>query len=447
LLTGAICTQIADNFSTCLPAQVVSPIDHATVGEVIWVDWMNPAFVDVAGGHTSGMLDPNYLQIWASSAHVSDDETTFTLGMGGGPLWVANYAYAVQTQIIYHATTGGYYGFFAVQGGTSSATAPNFQSYIGTVGAQFCDNGVALPCPAGVVEWQTIGLGGQDEPDSIDELTWRIGYGARYLNTRLGQIVNDDWSYLGIGVHDTGPLLDGSTCLSGNGNGPDCGNPITWAPADLHEAFQFPNANFAAVGWHVCTPTPCPLPGGLNWEVATRNVRARADAQAHGALGYFYEYANHNYIRFDPYGNEGAALFGTYFDWDQHGTYLNHGLTDSNPVMVATYMTTPAQGLAPFTGVWEGEFTGWPTTNTSTSNPYRFFHEFASGAAGENGVIQYSFCTVSQDGRFAACTTDWMLTLGCMTGELSSYASPCATPSKQEGMVVVYDLTSAAPKP
>jgi hypothetical protein len=442
--THAICVPIADNFTTCQPDHVVriapSGAQISSSPYSPWIDFQSTSFTDSAGKSSTNCLEPGYNLNWESSARFSDDETSFGASFAGGPPWQASHSYttgADQTVIIMPVNNNaGKWMFRITTLGTSGASEPIWSNFT-SAGTTVND---------GTVVWTALSTSQQD--DALIMANWTIGKGCSVFDLGLLRVKRSDWQ-------PVGPMTDGTgTCT----RGVTCGNPASLpAGVTIHEGTQKPAPDLMQVDTHGCSSCVAPYKPMFIWEVGTLNLRGYNN-NAHGAEGDRYDYLGHCYQRIDPYNPTSFTdyLFTFFFPENQHGGYqyrLSDGL-DSTPVLMSSYRTT---GAATNSGPWQEEVLGLRTdqakglqcsgsVNVNCANgvncPFRFGQTYNSSSdadTGQNFVVQENFCTFSMNGWLAACTTDWMKTLGCTNGT----ASPCANSSLVRSDVILMDLRTA----
>jgi len=119
---------------------------------------------------------------------------------------------------------------------------------------------------------------------------------------------------------------------------------------------------------------------------------------------------------------------------DTHISWNNAGISDTQ-FLIAWWDTVtnlvgtppilsksgaPAVGTLPalpFTGPYNNEITGYPTSSPGSPSAlvHRFTHAYSSTVS-PSFHANYQVGTVSQDGRFASFTSDWLGGLGSTTG-------------------------------
>lgn len=281
--------------------------------------------------------------------------------------------------------------------------------------------------PAGFTEsWKTKGgVSGDDtvfgmaysntgaQDTGVYAVAYKVGSGCTVLNTQTGEVWGD-WG------------------AKGTINMPD-----RWT---IHNVKISKDGNWMVVAVGHCLLSSCST-GPFFWQIGTTNMSSCGEGKScngHWTEGYTHWINNNqtptnnqvirplavvtdtsNLIRDLPTGFTG--------NFDQHQSWNNVDLADSVP-----FATTTWSQVSPFTAPWYNEILATAADGSGTT--WRFAHSFNS-ARSLNFSTEYAIGSVSQDGKFFIFSSDWMGTLGSVSG-----ATTCTITTNCRGDVFVVEM-------
>lgn len=268
-----------------------------------------------------------------------------------------------------------------------------------------CDFAFPNALPSGfVVNWNSEFL------CSLDDTTFSVGFSAGGQNTGIY-----------ICAYQTGHGAGGfrtTNCNTGavTGDwGPTGAAVLTGGatfPFTLHEVVMTPNPLYTAIGPHG---------PGLNttiiWTIATLNF-LDFNAGGHKAKGYLHAYpgAGGGQLLEIPYvgpvppfrtivpaGGLPAGFYG-----DRHFGFGRIDVADASVI----WSCTGANTKLPYNSAWEGEVFGYDVVSGVVSRACHLFNSFKS----LQFIVANGMVVPSRTGKFAAFTSDWLGTLGSISG-------------------------------
>ena len=247
--------------------------------------------------------------------------------------------------------------------------------------------------------------GGQET--GVYVTVYEVGKGCSLLNTATGQ-VSGDWGQSGtidipyrFTLHNIGGAGDNSQ---------------------------------VALGHNVCTSTvPCPKYAYF-WQSGTTHVQVCPKGSlcgGHWVMGFTHWINNDGDPQFGeshirPYANLSAitlttpllAMAGVRAPFDQHLSWNNNAGDDAEPYYVTTAsFAAGGNPVFPFPAAWYNEGLIFPLDGSGVRREH---HTFTSGK-NQRFNAKWAIGQISQTGRFAIFTSDWMNTLGCENGS----TEPC----------------------
>ena len=380
--------------------------------------------------------------LWVGLFNTTDDGSV-GFAMGGAAPWHSATTYTLNESFILPNTSPNNAGNWAFQAtavsGQSGGTEP---TWCQTSGCTIIDNGN--------ITWTNIGkLSVQGQ--GFDAVIYKPTKGCRRLNTRIGKIYN------GTGVSDpAGTLVTDSPSSCFNLTGTASSSCALTDIGTMHGGQLEPNPKYFhwtpnGAGSTVAAPfngkQSCKSSTGVEnycyimmWQTDSNVVRpcneytnqgsgnVVGQCDGHGINGYNTRwssgvYAAHSYGRM--HDNTGAPYPGTRlapngFDWDQHSSYNNVDVNDTNPPLMAM-SDIPSFGRLPGTGYTVAGYNEEVFIKTDGSGQfYRVNHNWNSGVNASFGV-QNAFAVVSPDATFLSVVSDMMET----RGQIVSPATQC----------------------
>jgi len=239
---------------------------------------------------------------------------------------------------------------------------------------------------------------------------WKAGSGCRVYNTSTG-VVSGDWG-------PVGPV----SVFYGNSNVPD-------SPTDLyyvHSIFQNQSGAYALItnGSCVAGNTSCISTAGASpyfWNIPTLNV-GKSEGNVGGEFAFGWnKVVNRNnspagQFAIRPFNALGSSnrMIGTLpqnipDQLNAYPTWVNDNTGDSLPFFVT--LNHPLYYSTPFPSAWINEITAvFPDGST-----LRFAHNFTSKSNPQFST-NFGIGSVSQSGKFFMQSSDWVGTLGSITG-------------------------------
>jgi hypothetical protein len=194
------------------------------------------------------------------------------------------------------------------------------------------------------------------------------------------------------------------------------------------------NGTYLNTGWETClNPPNCTAAGGAPyiWQIGTLTaipITAGENASGHGAKGYNKLTNGFNLASFairsyaTPATNTQITTLpsGMATPWDLHGSWENDNSTDTNPFFWVSFSIT-----TPFPSALYNEVDAADPTGTG-----KFWRFAQVENTAQSPIFQVGNPTfvVSQDGKWGMFASDWMGTLGSITG-----ASTCTLGSAING--------------
>ena len=293
--------------------------------------------------------------------------------------------------------------------------------------------------------------------------TWRGMAGAGAGDTMFAA------AFSNAGVQDTAIYVvaykAGSGCTMWNTKtGAITGDWGATGTAKIRDRFKVHNAKISKDGnWVVvtiasngCLSTATCAATQYFWQIGTTTVtycKTGVDMQCsgHWTTG-FQSWVNFSAAASPPVGpgpmqRRGFTTPGTFMNlmhvvpaawppvasWDNHFSWNNVAITDDSPVLWTVSLAPAPPVPLLFTSAWQNEVIA--TAGNGSSTTWRFAHTFNSGQGPSQFSTQYAITAMSQDGRFALMSSDWLGALGSTSGTAS-----CTLGTNCRGDVFIVEL-------